>query len=76
MVYEPRIRVTMSEYFEQISNRLRGLKPAPGIRGTSLDLLALDTSQFAPPERRIDARREQPPRRAMARWPCSTTLLR
>jgi hypothetical protein len=56
----------MSEHFGPISNRLRGVKQVPGIRGTSLSLLALDTPQFEPPERRINARRKQPSRRTMA----------
>lgn len=57
----------MSEHFRPISNRLRGSKPFPGIPRTDIRLRALETPQFAPHERRIDARRKQPPRRAMAR---------
>lgn len=65
-VYDPASLVTLGDYFGLTVNLSPRLTPDPGKFG-GRTAVTVHQPQFAPPQRRIDARREQPSRGAMAR---------
>ncbi len=66
-VYEPAISVTHGDYSGRTVNLSPRLTPDLGKFGGCRTADTVQQPQFAPPQRRIDARREQSPRGAMAR---------
>ncbi len=57
----------MSISREPQTSQSPGLKPSLGHIGSRLETLTVHPPQFAPPQGRVDARGEQPPRRPVAR---------
>jgi len=66
-VYELAVSVTHGDYSGQPGNLSPSLTPDAGTFGSYRTAVIADQPQFAPPQRRVDTRRKQAPRRAVAR---------
>lgn len=66
-VYELAVSVTHGDYSGQTVNPSPSLTPDPGEFGSYRAAVIAHQPQFAPPQRQVDTRRKQAPRRAVAR---------